>query len=78
MGFVLKEKLRGLKARLKEWNKVEFGNVEGRLKKLVEDIQDLDVRGEITGLDPQEVILRKALFDDFWKLQKFREASIVQ
>ncbi|MCI02620.1 RNA-directed DNA polymerase (Reverse transcriptase), partial [Trifolium medium] len=78
MGFVLKGKLRGLKVRLKEWNKVEFGNVEGRMKKLVEDIQDLDVRGEIMGLAPHEVNLRKALFEEFWKLQKFKEASIVQ
>ncbi|MCH79401.1 cysteine-rich receptor-like protein kinase [Trifolium medium] len=38
MGFVLKEKLRGLKVKLKEWNKVEYGNLEGRVKKLVEDI----------------------------------------
>ncbi|MCI20091.1 RNA-directed DNA polymerase (Reverse transcriptase), partial [Trifolium medium] len=78
MGFVLKEKLRGLNVRLKEWNKVEFGNAEGRMKKLVEDIQDLDVRGEIMGLAPHEVNLRKALCEDFWKLQKFKEASIVQ
>ncbi|MCI22282.1 transposon TX1 putative protein, partial [Trifolium medium] len=44
MGFVLKEKLKGLKLKLKEWNKVEFGNMESRIKKLIEDIHDLDIR----------------------------------
>ncbi|MCH84550.1 reverse transcriptase, partial [Trifolium medium] len=36
MGFVLKEKLRGLKTRLKEWNMVEFGSLESRMKKLTD------------------------------------------
>ncbi|MCI23116.1 transposon TX1 putative protein, partial [Trifolium medium] len=78
MDFVLKEKLRGLKFRLKEWNKVEYGSLESRLIKLVEDIKELDVRGEILGLDNHEVILRKALFVDFWKLQKHKDAILFQ
>jgi hypothetical protein len=36
MSFVLKEKLRGLKVKLKDWSKVEYGNVEDRVKKLIE------------------------------------------
>ncbi|MCH83420.1 LINE-1 reverse transcriptase like, partial [Trifolium medium] len=59
MSFVLEEKLRGLKGSLKEWNMVEFGSLESRLKKLVEDIRELDVKGEIMGLDSNEVALRK-------------------
>ncbi|MCH79823.1 LINE-1 reverse transcriptase like [Trifolium medium] len=78
MGFVLKEKLRGVKDRLKEWNKVEYGNIEERVKKIVEDILALDMRGENLGLTAQEVDLRKQLFDEFWKLKKSQEANIVQ
>ncbi|MCI85237.1 hypothetical protein A2U01_0106516, partial [Trifolium medium] len=48
-----------LKLRLKAWNKVEFGNLESRMKKLIEDIKELDVRGEISGLAPHDVTLRK-------------------
>ncbi|MCH86377.1 putative transposon TX1 protein, partial [Trifolium medium] len=78
MGFVLSVKLRGLKTRLKEWNKIEYGSMESRLVKLVEDIKDLDVRGESVGLDNNEVSIRKELFVEYWKLQKHREAIIFQ
>jgi hypothetical protein len=78
MAFVLKEKLNALKIRLKEWHKEEYGRVENRIAKIVEDIEELDIRGESSGLNSQEVVLRKDLFIDFWKLQKVREASIFQ
>jgi hypothetical protein len=78
MAHVLKEKLRGLKICLKEWHKVEFGSVDTRLEKIVEDIVTLDVAGETTGLDYHEVALRKELFKDFWNLQKCKDASIFQ
>ncbi|MCI11540.1 transposon TX1 putative protein [Trifolium medium] len=60
MAFVLQEKLRGLKFRLKDWSKIEFGSMESRSKKLVEDIQELDLRGETMGLDTQEVEIEVA------------------
>ncbi|MCH90743.1 transposon TX1 putative protein, partial [Trifolium medium] len=78
MGYVLKEKLRGLKTKLKEWNKVEYGNLENKLMLLVEDINDLDVRSETMGLTTQEVLIRKNLFADFWKLQKIKDATLFQ
>jgi hypothetical protein len=58
MAFILKEKLRGLKSKLIDWNKAEFGNVEVRVSRLVEDIKDLDLRGELGGLTPLEVTVR--------------------
>jgi hypothetical protein len=78
MAFVLKEKLCGLKFKLKDWSKGIFGDVDSRVKKIVEDIQELDIRGEIVGLSSNEVMLRKELFVDFWDLQKFKEANIFQ
>ncbi|MCH83902.1 cysteine-rich receptor-like protein kinase, partial [Trifolium medium] len=78
MSFVFKEKLRGLKGRLKEWNMVEFGSLESRMKNLVEDIRELDVKGEIMGLDSNEVVLRKEFFVELWKLQKHKEAVLFQ
>jgi hypothetical protein len=75
MAFILKEKLRGLKSKLIDWNKAEFGNVEVRVSRLVEDIKDLDLRGELGGLTPLEVTVRKDLFVELWK---FKEASIFQ
>jgi hypothetical protein len=78
MAFVLKEKLKSLKLCLKEWHSKEFGKVDSRISKLVEDISVLDVRGESVGLSSLKVSKRKELFVDFWKLQKIKEASIFQ
>ena len=37
MGFILKEKLKKLEILLKEWNKEEYGGMEDRIIKLVEE-----------------------------------------
>jgi hypothetical protein len=62
MAFILKEKLKGLKVRLRSWNKETYGSVEVKINKLVGDIRDLDVRSEVSGLSDEEVLLRKNLF----------------
>jgi hypothetical protein len=78
MTFVLKEKLRGLKARLKEWHIGEYGSMEDRINKVVKEIIEVDIRGENVGLSNLEVSRRKELFVDFWKLQKNREVTLFQ
>ncbi|KAK2406714.1 hypothetical protein QL285_042414 [Trifolium repens] len=78
MAFVLKEKLKALKVFLKDWSKVEFGSVDNKIANIVEDIGVLDVRGELSGLNNLEVIQRKDLFVELWKLQKIKEASLFQ
>jgi hypothetical protein len=62
MAFVLKEKLKALKVCLKDWHKLEFGCMENRITRIVEDINELDIGGEASGLNTQEVDLRKTLF----------------
>jgi hypothetical protein len=78
MGFVLKEKLRGLKFKLKDWSKLEFGNIEEKVKTIIGDIHNLDVKGEISGLNSIEVSTRKDMFGEFWNLQKIMDANIFQ
>jgi hypothetical protein len=78
MAFVLKEKLKALKMRLKEWHSHEFGSLENSINNKVEDIRGLDVRGEVEGLSSQEVVRRKDLFVELWKLQKAKETSLFQ
>jgi hypothetical protein len=72
MAFILKEKLKALKFKLKEWSRLEFGNVEARIKKIVEDISVLDLKGEDSGLNSQEIVLRKNLFGNFKRFKKPR------
>jgi len=78
MCFVLLEKLKALKARVKEWHKGEYGDMEARIVKMVEDIHALDVRGEEVGLSGEEVQRRKSLFGDLWKILKAKDANMVQ
>jgi exonuclease III len=78
MGFVLKEKLKGLKTFLREWHKKEYGGGEDRIAVIMEDINELDVRGELVGLSDQEVSLRKVLFHELWRRLKSKDLEIHQ
>jgi hypothetical protein len=78
MGFVLKEKLKGLKLVLKEWHKLEYGNMEAKIDGLVTAIKDLDSKGESVGLSNHEVACRKEKFGDLWRLLRCKEAHLFQ
>ncbi|MCI04365.1 RNA-directed DNA polymerase (Reverse transcriptase), partial [Trifolium medium] len=78
MGFVLKERLKGLKAAIKGWNLEVFGKPEEKKRELVAEILALDHKSETVGLSQGEVDTRKAKFDDLWRLLKSIDASIFQ
>ncbi|GAU24549.1 hypothetical protein TSUD_148900 [Trifolium subterraneum] len=78
MGFVLKEKLKGLKSTLKEWHKKEYESLEARVEELMGEISELDKRGEEVGLSQHEVEIRKEKFGGLWKLLKSKEALLFQ
>jgi len=46
MSFVLKEKLKGLKIKITEWNKEEYGGIEEMVERLVGEIKGLDEKRE--------------------------------
>jgi hypothetical protein len=52
--------------------------VENNIKGIAEEISVLDARGESLGLSTSEVVVRKKLFEEYWKAQKIREASLFQ
>jgi hypothetical protein len=78
MGHVLKEKLKGLKASIREWNKDVYGAVDTKILLLVEDINELDIRGDLMGLTAAEVETRKKYFSDLWHLLKSKESLVLQ
>ncbi|WJX57524.1 hypothetical protein P8452_43075 [Trifolium repens] len=78
MGYVLKEKLKLLKAIIKEWNKVEYGKMEDNIKNLISCIREKDIRGEQGLLNTSEVEERKKLFGDLWRLLKSKDVLAVQ
>jgi len=56
MSFVLKEKLKVLKHKINEWNKVECGRMDDRVEVLMEQIKGLDEKGEVGGLCDAEIL----------------------
>lgn len=78
MGYVLKEKLKVLKGKLKEWHTEEYGGMEERVKALRDEIEELDVRGENGGLNDEEVLIRKSKFSSLWRLLKARDSLMIQ
>ena len=65
---MLEAKLKGLKGDLREWNRVEYGNVEMGLSLLREEIEDLYGKCERGALSYEEVDLRKSKFEELWRL----------
>jgi hypothetical protein len=78
MGFILREKLKSIKNRLKVWSKEEFGGMDDRISSLIDEIHDLDVKSEEIGLLGDEVVLRKSKFSNLWNLLKSKEAILFQ
>jgi hypothetical protein len=78
MGYILKEKLKKLKLRLKEWNTEEYGGMEDRITKLVEEIAEVDARSEMGVLGDADVQIRKAKFEDLWRLLRAKDSLMVQ
>ncbi|GAU33007.1 hypothetical protein TSUD_358740 [Trifolium subterraneum] len=66
MGFILKERLKGLKLAIKRWSLEEYGKSEERKKMLVDSIKALDTKSEIVGISAEEVETRKCLFNDLY------------
>ncbi|MCH84952.1 LINE-1 reverse transcriptase like, partial [Trifolium medium] len=78
MGFILKGKLKGLKTRIKLWNKEVYGGIDLKIKKLMEDIEELDVRGELGIMNEEDMRQRKHKFRDLWHLWKSKESVLLQ
>jgi hypothetical protein len=73
VAYVLKEKLKGLKATVKVWHRETYGRGDEKIEKLISDICVLDLKGEVVGLSEAEVKCRKSLFEEMWHLKKSKE-----
>lgn len=69
MGVVFRSKLKGLKWDIREWNKVEYGNVE---------IEELDGKCDHGVLSIVEVVERKHKFEELWRLWNSKEFLLIQ
>jgi endonuclease/exonuclease/phosphatase family metal-dependent hydrolase len=78
MGYVLKERLKGLKVVIKEWNEVTYRRPAREKQKLIDDIMALDIKSETLGLNVEEVAERKKLFEDLWNVLKSLDVMTFQ
>jgi hypothetical protein len=78
MSFVLKEKLKALKGKLRSWHKAVYRDMARSIDKLVEDILAIDVRGEVGFLSDEDVQIRKDKFSELWRLLKAKEENLIQ
>lgn len=78
MGYVLKEKLKLLKGKLKSWNWKVFGNMDNKLIDIETKISRLDVKAENEGLSEEDMGLRRSNFVELWKVLKAKESLLRQ
>jgi hypothetical protein len=78
MGFVLKERLKGLKGVSRSGAAFPMGWQMKKNKRLTNDTMTLDVKSEIFGLVDEEVVERKKLFDELWNTLKSIDAMTFQ
>jgi hypothetical protein len=60
------------------WSKKEYEDLNLKAEKLIEEIADLDVKGEHGMLSGEEVEVRKKKFEEMWRLLRCKNASMVQ
>jgi len=75
---VLKEKIKGIKARLKVWNKDQFGDSQQKLASIEKDLNKLEIEGDERQLSDQELLTRKKLQEELWTAAQSHESLLRQ
>lgn len=65
--YVLKEKLKRVKEKMREWNLNVFSNVEEK-KEVIRKMNDLDSKEEGEGLNEDEVLLKRIFVRSFGEM----------
>ncbi|GKV48207.1 hypothetical protein SLEP1_g55033 [Rubroshorea leprosula] len=73
-GYILKEKLKRTKNKLKEWSRNAISEVDRKVKEAEKEIATIDEKGEKGQLSPQDVEQRKNCFLELWKNIKIKES----
>ena len=65
---MIKERLKLLKVKLKRWNKECFGDLNKLNMEVVNELNEVDKKDEESGLSEEEIVLRRKLLEEFWKV----------
>ncbi|XP_058762569.1 uncharacterized protein LOC131635950 [Vicia villosa] len=66
--YVLKEKLKLIKGKLKDWHKQHTQNLEGKIKSAKEELNLLEVKGESSTLSTMEIDRKREVYLNLHKL----------
>ncbi|KHN06663.1 hypothetical protein glysoja_037515, partial [Glycine soja] len=77
-GYVLKEKIKRLKEKLKLWNREQYGDTFQKYKKIEKELNNLEVSTSDRQLSPQEVMTKKQLQEDLWVVAQNHESLLRQ
>ncbi|XP_028126821.1 uncharacterized protein LOC114323420 [Camellia sinensis] len=72
-GYILLQKLKALKQILRIWNKEIYGNVSFKLKAAEEEKHNLDLQAETRDLTQAEIIRRRVVREEVWRLNRMVE-----
>jgi len=75
-GYVLKEKIKRLKQRLKIWNKEQFGDTLKKVKKIEADLNKMEEETIHKQLSIQEEMTRKQLHEALWVAAQAHESLL--
>ena len=73
---MLKEKIKGLKQRLKIWNKGQFGDIQRKMIRTERELNLLEKDGEERQLSAQEIRLKKQLQEELWVAASSHESLL--
>ena len=77
-GFVLQQKLKLMKASLKEWHSQHVQNLEGRMLEIKDKMSDLDVKEESIELQAEEVTELRELSRTLQSLARLQNSMNLQ
>ncbi|KAL8530880.1 hypothetical protein ACS0TY_007781 [Phlomoides rotata] len=76
--FVIKEKLKEVKAELKVWSKEIFHGLDRKIEMKKEEIERLDILDDTFGLEDEETSRRQDLLGDLMMESSWRESQMIQ
>lgn len=69
--YVLKEKLKLIKEKIKDWHKTHTHNMEGNIKEAKEELSRIEIKGESINLSEKYMNRKRETTSKFYKLSDF-------
>lgn len=75
---MLKEKIKGIKATLRAWNKDQFEDTRHKLLTIEKELNKIEAEGDVRQLSAHELMCRKKLQEELWLVAQSDESLVRQ